>query len=165
MYGELFRSPTLSKDYVTCLSFYRKVVHDQFNYDIYNSPVSFSSTKLPSMRSSAVISDTFDASHSRPQSTSLLRMTDGEKSSGQPWNRTYCHLKFVETMKTPLIGQSVTRQNLNVRRNGFPGPWELNVCALCKSKIVHAIVICVVFGCISVWRRYQQSRSNSSLLK
>ncbi len=36
-------------------------------------------------------------------------------------------------MKTPLIGQSVTRQNLIVRRNGCPGPWGIE--CLCFMQI------------------------------
>ena len=45
---------------------------------------------------------------SRPQSSSLLRMTDGEKSSGEPWAKLFRYLLLVETKKALLIGQSVT---------------------------------------------------------
>ena len=48
-------------------------------------------------------------SHSRPQSSSLLRMTDGEKSSGEPWTKLFRYLLLVETKKARLIGQSATR--------------------------------------------------------
>ena len=47
--------------------------------------------------------------HSRPQSSSLLRMTDGEKSSGELWTKLFRYLLLVETKKARLIGQSVTR--------------------------------------------------------
>ena len=47
--------------------------------------------------------------HSRPQSSSLLRMTDGEKSSGEPWTKLFRYLLLVETKKARLIGQSATR--------------------------------------------------------
>ncbi len=36
-------------------------------------------------------------------------------------------------MKTLLIGQTVTRQNLNVRRDGCPGPWGIE--SLCFMQI------------------------------
>ena len=48
-------------------------------------------------------------SHSRPQSSSLLRMTDSEKSSGEPWTKLFRYLLLVETKKARLIGQSATR--------------------------------------------------------
>ena len=47
--------------------------------------------------------------HSLPQSSSLLRMTDGEKSSGEPWAKFFRYLLLVETKSALLIGQSVTR--------------------------------------------------------
>ena len=47
--------------------------------------------------------------HSRPQSSSLLRMTDGEKSSGEPLDQALRYLWLVETKKARLIGQSATR--------------------------------------------------------
>ena len=47
--------------------------------------------------------------HSRPQSSSLLRMTDGEKSSGELWTKLFRYLLLVETKKARLIGQSVMR--------------------------------------------------------
>ena len=47
--------------------------------------------------------------HSRPQSSSLLRMTDGKKSSGEPWTKLFRYLLLVETKKARLIGQSATR--------------------------------------------------------
>ena len=47
--------------------------------------------------------------HSRPQSSSLLRMTDDEKSSGEPWTKLFRYLLLVETKKARLIGQSATR--------------------------------------------------------
>ena len=47
--------------------------------------------------------------HSRPQSSSLLRMTDGEKSSGELWTKLFRYLLLVESKKARLIGQSVTR--------------------------------------------------------
>ncbi len=56
--------------------------------------------------------------HSRPQSSSLLRMTDDEKSSGEPWTKLFRYLLLVETKKARLIGQSATRWNLNVPCEG-----------------------------------------------
>ena len=50
-----------------------------------------------------------DDDHSRPQSSSLLRMTDDEKSSGEPWTKLFRYLLLVETKKARLIGQSATR--------------------------------------------------------
>ena len=55
------------------------------------------------------ISQFINSHHSRPQSSSLLRMTDGEKSSGEPWTKLFHYLLFVETKKARLIGQSTTR--------------------------------------------------------
>ena len=37
--------------------------------------------------------------HSRPQGSSLLRMTDSEKSSGEPWAKLFRYLLLVETKK------------------------------------------------------------------
>ena len=46
---------------------------------------------------------------STPQSSSLLRMTDDEKSSGEPWTKLFHYLLLVETKKACLIGQSAMR--------------------------------------------------------
>ena len=41
---------------------------------------------------------------SRPQSSSLSRMTEGEKSSGEPWNRRLSHWFSRGTKNTHMIG-------------------------------------------------------------
>jgi len=51
----------------------------------------------------------FGFRHSRPQSSSLLRMTDGEKSSGELGQKVCSDWFIIETIKTFLIGQFTAR--------------------------------------------------------
>ena len=55
--------------------------------------------------------------HSRPQSSSLLRMTDGEKSSGELSPKVCSDWFMIETIKPSLIGQFLTRNIVRYIRN------------------------------------------------
>ena len=58
--------------------------------------------------------------HSRSQSPTLLRVTKGEKSSEKPWDGPGSDWFSVITLKTLLIGQSVTR----VKYERTTGSWR-----------------------------------------
>ena len=55
--------------------------------------------------------------HSRPQSSSLLRMTDSEKSSGELSQKVCSDWLMIERMKPSLIGQFITRHIAGYIRN------------------------------------------------
>jgi len=62
-------------------------------------------------------------SYSQSHSSSLLRITEGEKSSGKPWDGSGSNWFSVRTMKALLIGQSVTREKYDVPKiSDFPSP-------------------------------------------
>ena len=109
--------------------------------------------------------------HSRPQSSSLLCLhycawLTARRAFGNPGTNLFRYLLLVETKKTLLIGQYVTRLNLNERWEGCPGLLGIPflVFFLCKSQIVHAIVKCTVFRGSSVCRQLQNPDHFSSAL-
>ena len=80
------------------------------------------------------ITSSLHPDHSRPQSSCLLHMTDGDKNSGEPRDRAFSYLMFVKTMESLLIGQSETRLNLSVYCEVCPGLWWIECMCFMEIK-------------------------------
>ena len=97
--------------------------------------------------------------HSRPQSPSLLRMTDREKGSGEPLDQALSLFVLGWNKESASDWSNCDAVKFERASRRSSRPLGNSVCFLCKSHIVHAIVKCAVFGGFSVWKRLQKSRT------